>query len=96
MKISEILKGGITVLKYIVVFYLLINLVAYIYFYMSQPKDMSRYKRQETAFDMLLMGNAFLYIFLTDIFYRSSILKKSNSGVLPYNSVSSIHHTNAY
>ena len=95
MKISEILKGGITVLKYIVVFYLLINLVAYIYFYMSQPKDMSRYKRQEKAFDLVLGGNALLYMFLTDIFH-STIKKKSNSGVLPYNSVSSINHTNAY
>jgi len=95
MKISEILKGVITVLKYIVAFYLLLNLVAYVYFYISQPMAMTRSKRQEKAFDMLLMGNAFLYMFLTDIFYRSSILKKSNR-VLPYNSVSSIHHANAY
>ena len=96
MKISEILKGVITVLKYIVAFYLLLNLVAYVYFYISQPMAMTRSKRQEKAFDMILAGNALLYMFLTDIFYRSSILKKSNSGVLPYNSVSSIHHTNAY
>jgi len=95
MKISEILKGVITVLKYIVVFYLLLNLVAYIYFYMSQPKEMTRLKRQEKAFDTVIGGNALLYTLVYDAFYKSSILKKSNS-VLPYNSVSSINHTNAY
>lgn len=96
MKISEILKGVITVLKYIVVFYLALNLIAYIYFYISQPKEMSRSKRQETAFDLVLAGNAFLYMLLTDI-VPSTIKKKSRSNsVLPYNSVSSIHHTNSY
>uniref|UniRef100_A0A6C0FHQ0 Uncharacterized protein n=1 Tax=viral metagenome TaxID=1070528 RepID=A0A6C0FHQ0_9ZZZZ len=86
MKISEILKDAITVLKYIVVFYFILNLVAYIYFYISQSKEMSRSERQEKAFDMILGGNSLLYMLLSDIFHRSSILKRSNS-VLPYNSV---------
>ena len=94
MKISEILKGVIIVLKYIVVFYLALNLIAYIYFYMSQPKEMSRLKRQEKAFDTVLAGNALLYMLLTDIV--PSEMKKKSDSVLPYNSVSSIHHTNAY
>jgi uncharacterized membrane protein YjfL (UPF0719 family) len=96
MKISEILKGVITVLKYIFVFYLILNLVAYIYFYISQPKEMSRSKRQETAFDLVLAGNALLYMLLTDIVPSTIKNKARSNSVLPYNSVSSIHHTNAY
>jgi small neutral amino acid transporter SnatA (MarC family) len=95
MKISEILKGLVMVVKYIVAFYLLLNVVAYIYIFISQPKGTSFSRRQEMAWEFIIMGNALLYMFLTDIFYRSSILKKS-TGVLPYNSISSIHHTNAY
>jgi hypothetical protein len=96
MKISEILKGVITVLKYTVVFYLLINLVAYIYFYMSQPMSITRSKRQEKAFDTVLAGNALLYVLLSGIFRRNSTIKNRSNSVLPYNSVSSIHRTNAY
>jgi len=96
MKISEILKMIFTIVKYIIVFYLLLNLLAYIYFYISQPKEMSRLKKQETAFDLVLAGNAFLYMLLTDIVPSTIKNKYRSNSVLAYNSVSSIQHTNAY
>lgn len=97
MKISEILKMVFTIVKYIIVFYVVLNLLAYIYFYISQPKEMPRLKKQETAFDLVLAGNAFLYVLLSDIL-PSEIKKKSRSrnSVLPYNSISSVYYTNAY
>lgn len=96
MKISEILKMIFTIVKYIIVFYLLLNLLAYIYFYISQPKEMSRLKKQETAFDLVLAGNAFIYIMVSDLFRRNLMKKNISDSVLAYNSVSSIQHTNAY
>mgnify|MGYP000389179219 CR=1 FL=1 len=96
MKISEILKIIFTIVKYIIVFYLLLNLLAYIYFYISQPKEMSRLKKQETAFDLVLAGNAFIYIMVSDLFRRNLMKKNISDSVLAYNSVSSIQHTNAY
>lgn len=96
MKISEILKMLIEIVKYFIVFYLFLNLVAYIYFYISQPKEMSRSKRQEKAFDMILEGNALMYVLLSDIFRQNSIIKNRSNSILPYNSVSDIHYTNGY
>ena len=96
MKISEILKMLIEIVKYFIVFYLFLNLAAYVYFYISQPKEMSRSKRQEKAFDMILAGNALLYILLTDIFPSTIKKKYRSNSILPYNSVSGIHHTNGY
>ena len=57
---------------------------------------MSRLKKQETAFDLVLAGNAFLYMLLTDIVPSTIKNKYRSNSVLAYNSVSSIQHTNAY
>lgn len=94
MKISEILKMVFTFVKYIFVFYLLINLVAYIYVYVYilQPKEIPRSKKQEVAFEFLIAGNALLYMLITD----PSMNKNRSNSILPYNSVSNIHHTNGY
>lgn len=85
MKISEILKVLITIVKYIVIAYFILNLVAYIYFYMIQPRETPMAEKNKLAVDMLLMGNAFLYGLLSDIIQGKRLY--GDKTYLPYNAV---------
>ena len=85
MKISEILKVVITIVKYIVISYFILNLVAYIYFYMIQPRETPMAEKHKLAVDMLLMGNAFLYGLLSDIIQGKRLY--GDKTYLPYNAV---------
>lgn len=85
MKISEILKVVITIVKYIVISYFILNLVAYIYFYMIQPRETPMAEKHKLAVDMLLMGNAFLYGLLFDIIQGKRLY--GDKTYLPYNAV---------
>ena len=87
MKISEILKVVITIVKYIVISYFILNLVAYIYFYMMiQPRETPMAEKHKLAVDVLQYGNAFLYGLLSDIIQGKRLYGDNTQW--PYNAVS--------
>ena len=61
---------------------------------MIQPRETPMAEKHKLAVDMLLMGNAFLYGLLSDIIQGKRLY--GDKTYLPYNSVSSVKHTNPY